>query len=158
MHPETDSIDPVGHVSYPEPPRSGASGTDVPEVPSALGLPPVPAPMAPPAGEGLRLVSRRTMWDGGTLIAGHDALGGLAPDVEVRVNPAVLAELGAAEGEKVVVRSGRGSITVPASGDPRLPAGTVVVPWNLPGGRVGELIDSSLAVTTVTIEASGGDD
>jgi NADH-quinone oxidoreductase subunit G len=158
MQPETGSVDPVGHVSYPEPPRSGASGTDGPESPPALGLPPVPAPTAQPATEGLRLVSRRTMWDGGTLIAGHDALSGLAADAVVRVNPAVLAELGAAEGEKVVVRSGRGSITLPASGDPRLPAGTVVVPWNLPGGRVGDLIDATMAVTTVTIESSGGDD
>jgi hypothetical protein len=76
----------------------------------------------------------------------------------VRVNPAVLAELGAAEGEKVVLRSARGKLRLPASADSRLPADTAVLAWNLPGARAGDLIDSGAVVTTVTVEASGGDD
>jgi hypothetical protein len=70
----------------------------------------------------------------------------------------VLADLGAAEGEKVRVRSNRGVLILPAIPDPSLPRETVVVAWNLPGGRAGDLIDSSAMVTTVTVEASGGDD
>jgi formylmethanofuran dehydrogenase subunit D len=70
----------------------------------------------------------------------------------------VLADLGAAEGEKVVLRSGRGAITVPATADPGVPAGSAVLPWNLPGGRAGDLIDSGAVVTVVTVEPAGGDD
>jgi NADH-quinone oxidoreductase subunit G len=159
MLPESDSYDPSEHVSYPQPPESGAAGEGVPEVPAPLPLPPVPAPGAgTPGGEGLRLVTRRTMWDGGTQVQASEHLAGLAPEATVRLNPAVLAELGAAEGEKVLVRSARGVLTLPASADPTLPAGTAVIPWNLPGGRAGDLIDSSAVVTTVTVEASGGDD
>ena len=98
------------------------------------------------------------MWDGGTVVQSMGSVAGLAPDAVIRLNPAALAELGAAEGEKVVVRSARGVLTLPATADPTLPMGTVLLQWNLPGGRAGDLIDSTAVVTTVTLEASGGDD
>ena len=158
MTPEPDSIDPSDHVAYPEPPPSGASGEGVPAVPRPLGAPPVPAPSgAAPLAQGLRLVTRRTMWDGGTQVQAAAQLAGLAPDPAVRVNPAVLAEMGTAEGEMVVLRSSRGKLTVPAAADASLPAGTAVLTWNLPGGSAGDLVDSAAVATTVTIEAHGGD-
>ncbi len=157
MTPEPDSIDPSDHVAYPEPPPSGASGEGVPAVPRHLGAPPVPAPSgAAPLAQGLRLVTRRTMWDGGTQVQAAAQLAGLAPDPAVRVNPAVLAEMGTAEGEMVVLRSSRGKLTVPAAADASLPAGTAVLTWNLPGGSAGDLVDSAAVATTVTIEAHGG--
>jgi NADH-quinone oxidoreductase subunit G len=159
MAPETDSFDPSEHVSYPDPPESGASGEGIPAVPAHLGLPPVPVPgLATVAAEGLLLVSRRTMWDGGTHVQALEALSGLAPEATIRLNPAVLADLGAADGEKVVVRSRRGTLTLPAMSDPGVPAGSAVLPWNLPGGRAGDLIDSTAPVTSVTVEANGGGD
>ena len=160
MQPEPDSEDRSEKVSYPAPPESGATGEEIPGVPAFLGLPPVPAPSGDgPVGEGLRLVSRRTMWDGGTEVQSSNFLAGLAPGATVRLNPAVLAEMGAAQGEKVTVRSTRGSLTVAAAADPALPAGTAVIAWNLPGGRAGDLIDSASRVTEVTVtDVSGGDD
>ncbi|HMC40046.1 MAG TPA: molybdopterin-dependent oxidoreductase, partial [Acidimicrobiales bacterium] len=159
MRPEAGSDDRAEGVAYPAPPESGAAGEDVPAMPPSLGLPPVPAPRAEPGpSDGLRLVTRRTMWDGGTQVQAIDALAGLAPEPAVRLHPATLAEVGAAEGEKVVVRSARGRLTLPAVTDAALPVGTVSLPWNLPGGRAGDLIDSTAMVTTVTVEASGGDD
>ena len=159
MRPESDSIDPVERVSYPEPPESGAEGEGVPLRPSFLGLPPVPAPPSgPAAGEGIRLVSRRTMWDGGTQVQAAEALAGLAPEAVVKLHPSALADLGVADGEKVVVRSARGVLTLPAVADAGLPAGTASIPWNLPGGRAGDLIDGAASVTTVTISATGGED
>jgi hypothetical protein len=38
-----------------------------------------------------------------------------------------------------------------------VPAGSAVLPWNLPGARAGDLIDSSLAVTEVTVSVSNGE-
>ena len=158
MVPEPGSHDPTDRVAYPAPPESGATGEEVPAVPPHLGLPPVPAPAANAAGDGLRLVSRRTMWDGGTQVQASEHLANLAPEAAIRLHPTVLAEMGAAEGEKVRIRSNRGTLTLPALPDPSLPPGTAVLPWNLPGGRAGDLIDCSAVVTTVTVEASGGDD
>jgi NADH-quinone oxidoreductase subunit G len=156
--PEAGSVDPAVHVSYPEPPESGATGEEVPDVPAFLGLPPVPVPgEAATASDGLRLVSRRTLWDAGTHVRSASSLTALAPEAEVRVHPTVLAELGAADGEKVAVRSTRGTLTLPARGDATVPAGVAVLPWNVPGGRAGDLIDSTATVTTVTLETPGGD-
>jgi hypothetical protein len=86
-----------------------------------------------------------------------DAVAGLPPEPVIKVHPGVLAELGAADGEKLVVRSVRGVLTLPVVADPALPAGSAYLPWNLPGARAGDLIDSSAAVTSVTLEAPGGD-
>ena len=159
MAPEAGSHDPTDRVTYPEPPESGATGEGVPAVPTHLGLPRVPVPPeAAVIPDGLRLVARRIMWDGGTQVQALEPLAGLAPDAAVRLHPAVLAELGAAEGEKVVLRSKRGTLRLPATADSGLPPGTAVLPWNLPGARAGDLIDSTTVVTTVTVEASGGDD
>ncbi len=159
MQPEPGSEDRSEKVSYPAPPQSGATGEEVPDVPAFLGLPAVPAPNGEsPAGDGLRLVTRRTMWDGGTEVQSSNFLSGLAPEATVRLNPAVLAEMGAAHGEKVTVRSARGTLTVAASADPAVPAGTAVIAWNLPGGRAGDLIDGTSRVTEVTVtDLSGGD-
>ncbi len=160
MEAEEGSEDRSEKVAYPAPPASGATGEDVPGVPPFLGLPPVPAPNGDGAlGEGLRLVSRRTMWDGGTQVQASSHLAGLAPEPTVRLHPGVLAELGVAHGEKVRVRSTRGSLIVAAAADPAVPSGTAVIPWNLPGGRAGDLIDASSRVTYVTVtDASGGAD
>jgi len=159
MTPDAGSVDPSTHVDYPEPPASGAPGEDIPAVPGFLGLPPVPAPAgAAPAPGGIRLVTHRTLWDGGTQVQALDALAGLAPEPVVRLHPSVLADLGAADGEKVVLRSPRGTLGLPAVADGRLPADVAVLLWNLPGARASDLIDSSAVVTTVTVEASGGDD
>jgi anaerobic selenocysteine-containing dehydrogenase len=70
----------------------------------------------------------------------------------------VLADLGVAHGEKVTIRSRRGSLTAAALADPAVPAGSAVLPWNLPGARAGDLIDSSLAVTEVTVSVPNGED
>ena len=173
MEPGADSRDLSERVDYPAPPgrdgtptdrdstvpETGADGEErvVPDRPGFLGLPPVPPPASAPAGEGLRLVTRRTMWDGGTQVQASSFLAGLVPEPTVRVNPAVLAELGVAHGEKVALRSARGTLRLAATADPAVPAGTAVLPWNLPGGRAGDLIDSTTVVTAVTLDVAADD-
>ncbi len=152
----------------PEPngpvPSSAASGTDTgrsepPEMPAMLAGPPslsVRAPDGDPSG--LRLVARRTLWDDGTQVQAVPALAGLHPEPRVVVHPSVLAAMGLAEGEAVRVDSERGTVVLPASLDPDLPAGSVVVPWNLPGAHAGDLIDGTGPYTQVTVRpAAGGD-
>jgi NADH-quinone oxidoreductase subunit G len=143
-----------------EPPAPGErAGDEAPaQMPAMLGLPAVPPPPGTGAGgnrEGyLRLVSRRTMWDGGTLVQSVPALASLHPKPVLRVHPSVLASLGAADGEAVSVKSGQGSLTLPAVGDPAIPVGTAVLPWNLPGAYASDLIDASSAVTEVRLTST----
>jgi NADH-quinone oxidoreductase subunit G len=105
----------------------------------------------------LRLVSRRTMWDGGTLVQSVPALASLHPQPVLRVHPSVLAGMGAADGEAVSVKSSHGSLTLPAVGDSTLPTGTAVLPWNLPGAHASDLIDASSAVTEVRLSSTAID-
>jgi NADH-quinone oxidoreductase subunit G len=138
-------------------------GSPVPGEPPTLGLPSVPPPAvgSSSAHPGLLLVSRRTMWDGGTQVQANPSLAALHPDAALRVHPAVLAGVGTADGEKVKVSSSRGSVVVPAVGDPGMPRGSAVLTWNLPGTAAGDLIDAAQPVTEVTIESvatEGGDD
>ncbi|MBO0693337.1 MAG: hypothetical protein J2P58_10610, partial [Acidimicrobiaceae bacterium] len=112
-----------------------------------------PAPLESPAGDGLRLVAVRTLWDAGTQVAYSPALANLAPPPAVRMNPADLAERSVAEGTEVVVTSGRGSLTAPVRADAGVPPGSVVVPFNQPAMSAAVLIDSSAPVTSVTVEA-----
>jgi NADH-quinone oxidoreductase subunit G len=151
-----------GHSRQEEPPAERAADDAPPPMPAVLGLPAVPPPAGTPAGgnrEGyLRLVSRRSMWDGGTQVQSVPALASLHPDPVVRVHPGVLAGIGAANGEPVSVRSGHGALILPAVGDAGLPSGTAVLPWNLPGAHASDLIDASASVTEVLVESSAIED
>jgi anaerobic selenocysteine-containing dehydrogenase len=140
----------------------GGPGEAAPARPAAMGLPQVPPPSGvseggPGEAQGrLRLVTRRTLWDEGTLVRSVPALAGLHPVPRVKVHPSVLADMGTADGERVVLRSARGELAAPAAGDPALPEGTVFVPWGVPGMPVGDLIEDGAAVNYVTVEAAAG--
>ncbi|HET6874328.1 MAG TPA: molybdopterin-dependent oxidoreductase, partial [Acidimicrobiales bacterium] len=176
MEPEADgevrpvSVSPAGGVTTSAlAAQADAEGDDVPERPAVMG-PPATAAQAggssasgapQPAGgggggasEALRLVTRRTLWDGGTLVRSVPALAGLYPEACLKVHPSALARIGTADGETVVVKSALGKVTVAASGDPTLPSGTAFLAWNLPGVPVGELIDAGAATTYVEVEAA----
>jgi hypothetical protein len=45
-------------------------------------------------------------------------------------------------------------LTLPAVGDPAIPAGTAVLPWNLPGAHASDLIDVSSPVTEVQLSST----
>jgi predicted molibdopterin-dependent oxidoreductase YjgC len=162
--------EPNGEVAAPLVIGGEEEGSDAgeeeppPPQPAALGLPQVapPEPSTTPAagadGDGspaaLRLVTRRTLWDGGTRVQSVPALAKLHPEPCLRVHPTVLADLGNADGELVRVASSRGALLIAATGDPSLPEGTAFLPWNLPGGRAGDLVDSSSSYTEVRVTSA----
>jgi NADH-quinone oxidoreductase subunit G len=127
----------------------------MPQPSAMLELPATRAPGEPMAAgdrAALRLVTRRTLWDGGTQLQAVPALAALHPPARLGVHPSVLAGLGAAEGEAVRVVSTRGSLVLPGSGDPGLPKGTALLMWNLPDGAAGDLIDSGVSCTEIVVE------
>jgi NADH-quinone oxidoreductase subunit G len=143
---------------------------EAPARPAMLDLPGVPPPaVAPPAvvttggapaDDGsevvVRLVTRRTMWDGGTQVQSVSALAGLHPPARLAVHPSDLARLGTAAGEEIRVRSARGSLVVPVVADFDVPAGVGVLPWNLPGAHAGQLIDAAAPYTEIRLEPLAG--
>jgi NADH-quinone oxidoreductase subunit G len=130
-----------------------------PPPPPMLGLPAVPPPASQPptsedgGGVTVRLVTRRTMWDGGTQVQAVPALAGLHPVAQLVVHPSVLGQLGSAIGEQVRLVSGRGSLVVLIAADFAVPAGVGLLPWNLPGAHAGDLIDVQAPYTEVRLEA-----
>jgi NADH-quinone oxidoreductase subunit G len=130
-----------------------------PTSPALIRLAPAPPHNTPgPTASGTRLVSRRTMWDAGTGVQASAHLAHLAPEPVLRVNPSLLAGIGAADGETVEVTSRTGKLRVPATGDPSTPVGTAVLAWNLPGARASDLIDAAQPFTEITVSGADGGD
>jgi formate dehydrogenase major subunit len=96
------------------------------------------------------------MWDGGALIQRSPSLASLHPPLELRANPEDLARFGMTPGAQVRVSSQRGSVVVTATPDPAVPTGIAVLPFNLPGGGAGELIDASAPHTDVRLGHAEG--
>jgi predicted molibdopterin-dependent oxidoreductase YjgC len=128
--------------------------------PARAGKPASPAPTGAGGGPGnertLRLVVSRPMWDGGALIQRSPSLASLHPPLELRANPEDLARFGMKPATQVRVSSQRGSVVVTAIPDPSIPSGIAVLPFNLPGGGAGELIDASAPHTDVRLGHAEG--
>ena len=105
------------------------------------------------SGAGLRLVTRRPMWDGGVLQQTSPSLASLHPPFALALHPEDLGRLGLNAGAAVRVSSERGSLAVAVVADPAVAPGTAVLPFNLPKGSAGALIDASLPWTEITVEA-----
>jgi NADH-quinone oxidoreductase subunit G len=159
LSPEAASTDAPAALS-PEPPVPGE-----PALPPMLAVE-APAPVqvvvarnGPIAPGYLRLIARRTLWDAGTLVAHSPSLAGLHPLWAARVHPDdldALDPLGVAAGDPVQLTSGRGSIELILQADPSVARGSVVVPFNLPGGSASMLIDAAAPAVTVRIEPVAG--
>ncbi len=102
----------------------------------------------------LRLVSARSLYDGGTLVAHSPHLAGLAAPASVHVHPSELARLGLSSGASARVVSARTTTTMVVEVDPTVPMGAAFVSWNGAGATVvaGDLIDAASPVTDIRLE------
>lgn len=119
--------------------------------------PTVPAdPSAEPVAGQAILAGWRLLLDEGRLQDGEPDLAATAHTPVARLSPATAAEIGAADGEQITVRTSAGSITLPLAVTD-LPERVVWLPLNSPGSAVYQ----QLAVTTgavVNIAAAIGVD
>jgi NADH-quinone oxidoreductase subunit G len=139
------------------PPEQPAPGPTLPRMLRGVGGPaatPRPVP-APPPGQ-YRLVTQRTLWDAGTLVAHSPSLAGLHPEWAARLHPDELAALGLAAGATVRLSSGRGAVELVVRADHGVARGSVAVPFNLPGGSASSLIDAGAPAVTVRLEPVQG--
>ena len=99
-----------------------------------------PAPEVPRLdGYALRLVTRRSLLDHGTLVQACSSLAPLVPGQALRVRPKVVEQLGLRDGDAVRARSPYGELVVPLVGDATVPSGICVLvldttPADEPGG------------------------
>ncbi|MGH9105602.1 MAG: NADH-quinone oxidoreductase subunit NuoG [Acidimicrobiales bacterium] len=120
--------------------------------PSAGASDPTPSPGSAPSSPVLRLVTRRPMWDGGTLLQAAPSLVALHPPLALALHPDDMSRLRIGPGAKARVTSNRSTIAVPVVGDTAVAPGTALLPFNLPEGGGGALVDASLPWTEVTVE------
>ncbi len=140
-----------------EPPggAAGASHAPTTERPALLrlsGLEDLGAAVPPASGDaGFRLVVRRSLYDGGTLVKASAALAALSPDALLAVAPAALERLGLAPGARARVRSAHGEAIVELTADPGLHPGVVALGAHLiPDASA--LVEVDRPVTDVVVE------
>jgi NADH-quinone oxidoreductase subunit G len=102
----------------------------------------------------LRLVTGRTLYDGGITVAASASLAALLPERVLLVHAHDRDRIGVEDGSEVRVTSARGSVTIPLRADPAIAPGTAYLPFNLGEGGVADLVDASAPVTDLRV--SGG--
>jgi predicted molibdopterin-dependent oxidoreductase YjgC len=111
-----------------------------------LSVPSRPAVVSAPSGsDGQRfpyaLVTGRVLYDGGTLFKPSEDAQGIAVPVAVGVNPQDAAREKLEGGAPATVASASGVLTLPVAIDERVQAGTLWIPYSLPGAPVETLLD-----------------
>ncbi|MFN8021584.1 MAG: NADH-quinone oxidoreductase subunit NuoG [Acidimicrobiales bacterium] len=99
-----------------------------------------------------RLVVSRKLYDAAIGTANSASMAHLAPGQAVYLHPLDLERAGVVAGTDVKVRTSRASAIMRVEPDATVLRGTAWVPFNQPGGNVGDLIDVTAAVTDVRIE------
>ncbi len=99
-----------------------------------------------------RLVVSRKLYDNAIGTAKSPSLAHLATSSELRLHPLDIERVGSSEGADVKVTSKRASMVFKVVADESVVRGSAWVPFNQPGPNIGELIDSSEAVTDVRVE------
>jgi NADH-quinone oxidoreductase subunit G len=129
--------------------------------PALLAPPALPELPVPPRVDAYshRLVARRLLFGGGTLVAHSPSLARLVPRQSLLAHPGVLEKLGIADGDEVRVRSARGDLVVAAALDATLDPRVVVLGTAGPGAgdaaalaSASHLVDATGLVTDVRLE------
>ncbi len=156
----------AGTVEAVAPSAAEAAGTAAPADPAA-GEPRRPAPMtmaghrfdAPsspaPDGYAFRLVTRRSLYDQGTLVQAAPSLAPLVPSQALRLRPKALEQLGLGAGDEVRVRAHSGELVVPVLPDASVPAGVAVLPFGVvPADQpsVADLLEATAVISDVRVE------
>ena len=100
----------------------------------------------------LRLVTGRTLYDGGRAVASSPSIVGLVRDASLLISATDLTRIGVTDGTDVKVTSSQGSLTFPVRVDPRLPTGVAVLAFAPGAPGAADLIDASAMVTDVRVE------
>ncbi len=101
----------------------------------------------------LRLVTGRTLYDGGIAVAASESLVQLVPEPVLLIHPQDRDRIGVEDGASVRVTSAQGSVTLPVRADAAIMAGTAYLPFNVGDEGVGALVDAGAVVTDLRVES-----
>jgi NADH-quinone oxidoreductase subunit G len=114
------------------------------------------APASPPRdGYAFRIVTRRSLYDYGTLVQGAPSLAPLVPSQALRLRTKEIQQLGVREGDSVRVHTAAAELVVPVVADDTLPPGVAVLPWcvvPVDQPSVSALLDYASVVSDVRVE------
>ncbi len=168
---EIEANDDPGVAAVQSHVESGAPagvGGDTGGVPGSRVAPamtaPAPARVRPPAATRaavvktdaykLRLISSRTLYDGGTTVQESGALAKLAARPGLHVHPSDINRFSLGDGEPVRVTSSRSVTTLTVVADPGLPRGACWLGFNLGTPGAADLIDAAEPVTDLAVESA----
>jgi anaerobic selenocysteine-containing dehydrogenase len=100
----------------------------------------------------LRLVTGRTLYDGGRAVVSSPSIAGLAHDPALLVSATDLARIGVDDGAIVKVTSSRSSLNIVVRVESRLPAGIARLAFAPGAPGAADLIDIAAPVTDVRVE------
>jgi NADH-quinone oxidoreductase subunit G len=100
-----------------------------------------------------RLVVGRKLYDNAVGTAKSPSLAHLAAGSQLHMHPLDVERVGATDGADVKVTSKRASMVFMVVADDTVVRGSAWVPFNQPGPRIGELIDSNEVVTDLRVES-----
>jgi NADH-quinone oxidoreductase subunit G len=100
-----------------------------------------------------RLVVSRRLYDNAIGTAKSPSLAHLPSGSQLHLHPLDVERVGSSDGADVKVTSKRASMVFKVVADASVVRGSAWVPFNQPGPNIGELIDSSAAVTDVRVES-----
>jgi NADH-quinone oxidoreductase subunit G len=110
---------------------------------------------AAPSSYDYRLVVSRKLYDRAVATAMSPSLASLAPGAAAYLHPHDFDKVGVAAGTEVSLIGAQGAVVLPLHPDATVAKGTVWAPFNQPGARASDLIDSTRPVADVTIERIG---
>ena len=99
-----------------------------------------------------RLVVSRKLYDAAVGTANSPSMAHLAPGQSAHLHPLDIERAGVAVGAEVKVSSPKATVVMRVEADDTVLRGTLWVPFNQPGGNVGDLIDCTAPVIDVRIE------
>ncbi len=99
-----------------------------------------------------RLVVGRKLYDAAVGTANSPSMAHLAAGQTAHLHPLDIERASVSAGSEVRVSSPRATVVMRVEADATVTRGTVWVPFNQPGGNVGDLLDATAPVTDVRIE------
>src|SRR5262249_34852388 len=100
----------------------------------------------------LRLVTGRTLYDGGRIVTSSPSIAGLAHAQHLRVGATDLGRIGVERGATVRVTSSRGGLDLALELDESLPAGVARLDFTPSAPGAADLLDVTAPVTDVRVE------
>jgi NADH-quinone oxidoreductase subunit G len=99
-----------------------------------------------------RLVLSRKLYDRAVSTTHSPSLAPLAARGAAHVHPLDLDRIGVSDGTEVRIVAAKGTVVLPIEADTRVPRGSLLVPFNVDGAPVSDVLDVTAAATDVRVE------